>query len=154
MNFHGYPSAVASLLFSRASHVSRSRFIISKCLFIPFIDFANSSAAEGYQEQGTTTTPYSMLRLNSVGRFDVAEAAVRYAAANSTKFDTDAHVLITYFQHQNRVAEKYALENGEDASWFGGQSIFRACGNASIDQLCRRQDLIRAVDGTGPERMT
>ena len=89
-----------------------------------------------FTEEGTTTTPYSMLRLNGqldfsvqrialswdpgVGRFDVAEAAIRCAAANSTKLDTDAHVLITYFQHQNRIAEKFALENGEDDAWFEG----------------------------------
>lgn len=44
VNFHGYPSAVRSLLFGRKSHLKRSRFWIG-----------------GYREQGTTTTPYAAL---------------------------------------------------------------------------------------------
>lgn len=44
VNFHGYPSAVRSLLFGRRSHVSRGRFWVG-----------------GYEEQGTTTTPCVLL---------------------------------------------------------------------------------------------
>jgi len=108
VNFHGYPSAVASLLFARTTHVSRGRITI-----------------KGYMEEGTTTTPYSMLRLNGVGRFDIAAAAIRAAASNSNKFDVEAHQKITYFQHQNVIAEKFSLETGDDDSWFqGGKQLF------------------------------
>jgi len=101
-NFHGYPAAVASLLFGRSSHVSRRRITI-----------------KGYLEQGTTTTPYSMLRFNKVGRFDVAEAAIRAVAANDlSRVDTIAHELIVRFQNENRKAEKCALETGSDPEWF------------------------------------
>jgi len=59
-----------------------------------------------------------MLRMNSVGRFDICEAAVRaVSATGSTKFDTDANLLITYYQQENKKAEKYALEHGDDPSW-------------------------------------
>ncbi|KAG8900699.1 hypothetical protein FRB99_005815, partial [Tulasnella sp. 403] len=37
----------------------------------------------GYIEEGTTTTPWSMLRLNRAGRFDVADAAIGLIATKS-----------------------------------------------------------------------
>lgn len=61
MAFHGFPKDVASLLFNRTAHVGRSRFEI-----------------KGYIEEGTTTTPWSMLRLNKASRFDLAISAVEY----------------------------------------------------------------------------
>lgn len=45
VNFHGYPSAVRSLLFGRKSHLKRGRFWVG-----------------GYEEQGTTTTPCVALK--------------------------------------------------------------------------------------------
>ena len=93
-NFHGYPSAVAQLLFGRQSHVARNRITIG-----------------GYLEEGTTTTPYSMLRLNGCGRWDVIIKALKAVAAQSPKLDTDVHVLIAHYESENRQAEKYALES-------------------------------------------
>lgn len=37
---------------------------------------------EGYNEEGTTTTPFSIMLLNHTSRFDVAIAAVRGAQGN------------------------------------------------------------------------
>lgn len=37
---------------------------------------------EGYNEEGTTTTPFSMMLMNHTSRFDVAIAAVRGATGN------------------------------------------------------------------------
>ena len=37
---------------------------------------------EGYNEEGTTTTPFSMMLLNNCSRFHVAMAAVRGAKSN------------------------------------------------------------------------
>jgi xylulose-5-phosphate/fructose-6-phosphate phosphoketolase len=66
-NFHGYPTHLESLVFSRRNIHDRGRFMVL-----------------GYIEQGTTTTPWSMLRLNRAGRFDVAQTAVRLLIRGST----------------------------------------------------------------------
>ena len=56
-NYHSYPGELGSLLFGRGDS---TRFSIL-----------------GYLEQGTTTTPFSMLRMNEVDRYSVAAAAVK-----------------------------------------------------------------------------
>ena len=58
-NWHGYKGQLASLLFDRPHAVGRSRFAI-----------------RSYSEQGTTTTPYMMLKVNGCGRFDLASKAL------------------------------------------------------------------------------
>lgn len=103
MAFHGYPSAVQGLLFERGSGIGQSRFKVL-----------------GYIEQGTTTTPYSMLRVNKVGRYDIAQDALRGVLKMKLthKVDTEAHSLISNYQHKNRKLELYALEHGEDPEEF------------------------------------
>src|SRR5262249_10504576 len=54
--FHGYPSAIESLLFERPGS---ERFRIL-----------------GYQEEGTTTTPFDMTVRNGISRFHLAIAAL------------------------------------------------------------------------------
>jgi len=66
-----------------------------------------------------------MLRLNKVGRFDVASAAVKAVAANNpSRIDVKAHELITHYQHQNALSEKVALETGADPDWFHSSVLF------------------------------
>lgn len=59
-NFHGYPTAVKGLLGDRLSDEQGRR----------------PTAVLGYREEGTTTTPFSMLMLNGVDRFTVALTAI------------------------------------------------------------------------------
>lgn len=94
INFHGYPKEVAALLFARKSHVSRSRFTI-----------------HGYEEKGTTTTPYSMLRVNRATRFDLASEAVAQVAAMQPDhpISTRSHVLDANWKHTLVEHEKYTL---------------------------------------------
>ncbi|ELU39031.1 D-xylulose 5-phosphate/D-fructose 6-phosphate phosphoketolase, putative [Rhizoctonia solani AG-1 IA] len=65
INFHGYPLHVKSLLFARDQALSRRRFEVL-----------------GYIEEGTTTTPWSMLRLNKAGRYDIASRGVSMIASH------------------------------------------------------------------------
>jgi xylulose-5-phosphate/fructose-6-phosphate phosphoketolase len=92
VNFHGYASPVRSLLFGRRTHVSRKRFTIN-----------------GYKEEGTTTTPYDLLRMNGVDRYTIAQQAVEQVAASSPKIDTKAHELIVKFQRQSALDKKTLL---------------------------------------------
>nr|XP_019011514.1 phosphoketolase [Kwoniella pini CBS 10737]OCF50295.1 phosphoketolase [Kwoniella pini CBS 10737] len=104
MNFHGYPKDLASLLFSRNAHVGRSRFDIL-----------------GYIEEGTTTTPWSMLRLNNTSRYTLADIAVRRIFRDQPNHPVGirTHELSSFWQHQLVLHDKYTKENGEDPDWCG-----------------------------------
>ncbi|KAG9126059.1 hypothetical protein FRC07_005093, partial [Ceratobasidium sp. 392] len=87
INFHGYPLHVKSLLFSRNQALSRQRFEVL-----------------GYIEEGTTTTPWSMLRLNKAGRYDIAAKAISLVAHQNKNHPivTRAHELSSFFLHKNQ----------------------------------------------------
>ncbi|HEY0792651.1 MAG TPA: hypothetical protein VGD78_16430 [Chthoniobacterales bacterium] len=57
--FHGYPAVIHGLLHGRSD---TGRF-----------------HARGYQEEGTTTTPFDMVVLNRMSRIHLAMEAIRYA---------------------------------------------------------------------------
>ncbi|WVR07520.1 hypothetical protein IAU60_004562 [Kwoniella sp. DSM 27419] len=102
MNFHGYPKDMASLLFNRNAHIGRSRFDIL-----------------GYIEEGTTTTPWSMLRLNNTSRYTLADIAVQRIYANQPDHPVGvrAHELSSFWRHQLVKHDQYAKEHGEDPEW-------------------------------------
>nr|ODO02235.1 phosphoketolase [Cryptococcus depauperatus CBS 7855] len=101
-SFHGYPKDVASLLFSRRAHVGRSRFDIL-----------------GYIEEGTTTTPWSMLRLNDTSRYSIANIAIQRVTNTQPNHPISirAHELSSYWKHQLVLHEKYTQEHGNDPDW-------------------------------------
>ncbi|KIR29109.1 phosphoketolase [Cryptococcus deuterogattii 99/473] len=103
-NFHGYPKDVAALLFSRRAHVGRSRFDIL-----------------GYIEEGSTTTAYSMLRLNNTSRYSLADIAVRRVARDQPNhpINVRAHELSSYWRHQLVLHDKFTKEYGKDPEWCG-----------------------------------
>lgn len=59
-NYHGYAAELQGLLFGRPG--------------------LHRMTVEGYKEEGTTTTPFDMMLVNGVSRFDVAKRALRGAA--------------------------------------------------------------------------
>nr|XP_019044735.1 phosphoketolase [Kwoniella bestiolae CBS 10118]OCF23665.1 phosphoketolase [Kwoniella bestiolae CBS 10118] len=104
INFHGYPKDMASLLFNRNAHVGRSRFDIL-----------------GYIEEGTTTTPWSMLRLNNTSRYTLADVAVQRVSRDQPNHPIGirAHELSSFWQHQLVLHDRYTKEHGEDPAWCG-----------------------------------
>ena len=84
-NFHGYPHDLKNIL---------ANYINPKRIF-----------AHGYEEQGSTVTPFAMLAMNRTSRFhlmlDVAKA----------EKSTD---LISKYQSEIDSRMAYALEHGED----------------------------------------
>ncbi|KAF8312100.1 phosphoketolase [Clavulina sp. PMI_390] len=100
INYHGYPAQVKGLLFERNHHIGHKRMEIL-----------------GYIEEGTTTTPWMMLRLNQAGRFDIAERAVGLIAMYqpNSSVAVRAHELRSWYKHQNTEYEKYALLHGIDS---------------------------------------
>lgn len=73
----------------------------------------------GYIEQGTTTTPWSMLRLNDASRYTVASKALTRVTRDQPNHPVTvkAHELSSFWQHQLREHEKYTVEHGEDPDW-------------------------------------
>ncbi|KAK4224290.1 phosphoketolase [Podospora fimiseda] len=66
-NYHGYPTELQGILFAREN-------------------VARMSVA-GYIEEGSTTTPFDMMLRNGVSRFDLAEKALKAAAAEGKNED-------------------------------------------------------------------
>jgi len=94
VNYHGYASELKGLVFGRQG--------------------VERMSVEGYNEEGTTTTPFCMMLLNGVSRYHVAHRAIAAAAKVNPKVATVAHEMRTHFMHLAQKDEEYARENGED----------------------------------------
>ncbi|SCZ89970.1 BZ3500_MvSof-1268-A1-R1_Chr9g10658 [Microbotryum saponariae] len=113
INWHGHPAQIASLLFNRPHSVGRTRFHIN-----------------GYIEQGSTTTPYLMLKVNKCDRYTVATNALDMVALNFSKYPNhfappekhervgrvvaQVQQRIAIYASKNREFEKYAQETQQD----------------------------------------
>lgn len=93
-NFHGYPSALAQLLFHRGD---TDRFIIN-----------------GYQEEGTTTTPFDMLVRNGASRFHLVIQALTLASSYNPEAAVMAMEKVSYFTYVLKDHRRYIREYGDD----------------------------------------
>ncbi|EWG44569.1 hypothetical protein FVEG_15677 [Fusarium verticillioides 7600] len=93
-NYHGYAAELQGLLFGRPG--------------------LHRMTVEGYKEEGSTTTPFDMMLLNWVSRFDVAKRALKGAAETNDKIK--AKLDETLKKIDDRVAEvkKYIQDEGKD----------------------------------------
>lgn len=87
LSFHGYPQSVKSLLFD---YENPARFTVN-----------------GYEEKGSTTTPFDMLARNRVSRYDVAERVAEHF--NHKK-------LADQFAQKRQEILDFAEENSVDPS--------------------------------------
>lgn len=94
VNFHGYPSAVKQLIYSRGA---AQRFHI-----------------HGYQEEGTTTTPFDMNVRNHTSRFHLIMQAIRLAAPKNPKVAAKASSLISHYEYILQEHKEYIRKNGKD----------------------------------------
>jgi len=85
-NFHGYPQTLRSIL---TNYVNPSRI----------------RAVHGFEDQGSTTTPFEMLRLNHASRYDIALDVAR---------DFNRLDLVEKYENILRANAAYARENGID----------------------------------------
>jgi xylulose-5-phosphate/fructose-6-phosphate phosphoketolase len=63
---------------------------------------------EGYDEEGTTTTPFSMMLVNKCSRFHVAMAAVRGAGKNNPKIQLKRQELLANLYHAIKKANVWS----------------------------------------------
>ena len=84
-NFHGYPETLENIL---ENYTVRGRLRV-----------------HGFNEEGSTTTPFEMLRRNAASRYDIAIDVAKLAG--------DA-ALISKYQQILDENHTYALDNGVD----------------------------------------
>ena len=101
INFHGYPSLIKQLLFGRPTI---GRFKIN-----------------GYQEEGTTTTPFDMQVRNGTSRYHLIMQAIRLAARHNPYVSARANDRVRHYEYVLAAHGQYICENGEDpeeiANW-------------------------------------
>lgn len=84
-NFHGYPATLETILENYAD--------------------ARRLRVHGFYEEGSTTTPFEMLRRNACSRFDLATDVARVIGRDK---------LVDKYQHVLKENHDYALVYGED----------------------------------------
>lgn len=95
VNFHGYPQTMKQVLFDYAKHPERF-------------------TVHGYEESGSTTTPFDMMVRNRVDRYHLAMDAFAKAAEQGVIPETEAQKLISDFQEKLAEHRNYVIEHGED----------------------------------------
>ena len=94
INFHGYVSAVKQLLFGRR-HVQRFHI-------------------NGYNEEGTTTTPFDMNVRNKTDRYNLIMQAIRLAAVNNPRVAARASERVHHYEYVLVDHRRYIQDNGVD----------------------------------------
>ena len=84
-NFHGYPETLETIL---ENYTMRGRLRV-----------------HGYNEEGSTTTPFEMLRRNAASRYDIATDVAKLCGRDD---------LVLKYQETLAKNHAYALEHGED----------------------------------------
>lgn len=106
-NFHGYPSAVKQLIFDRPE---RQRWTVN-----------------GYQEEGTTTTPFYLLMQNGVDRYHLILQAIQMVAPGNKEVAAKADRIIARYNQKLADTAKYVEEHGADTAeivdWVWGSGL-------------------------------
>jgi len=103
INFHGYPSAVKQLLFSRARDVTT-----------PNGTSVPRFSIHGYVEEGTTTTPFDMAVSNQTSRFHIALEALKRGELYNPKVTVSAIDAGTKYVRLLNQFSKYIVRSGND----------------------------------------
>jgi xylulose-5-phosphate/fructose-6-phosphate phosphoketolase len=95
LNFHGYPQTIKQVLFDYAADARRF-------------------TVHGYEETGSTTTPFDMMVRNRVDRFHLAMEALKQAAERGVITKDRANEIITTCKDTLRHHRDYIIEHGDD----------------------------------------
>lgn len=87
---HGYPAVIHSMMHGRANE---ARFHV-----------------RGFKDAGTTTTPFDMVVLNGISRFDLAKLALRYVP----RLRSESSDVIDMFDRKLYEHHSYIRQNFED----------------------------------------
>lgn len=106
LNFHGYPQTMKQVLFDYGGNASRFHI-------------------HGYEETGSTTTPFDMMVRNRVDRFHLALSAVARAREMGVLTPAEHDALEAKYRHELQSHRAYIMEVGDDPleitnwSWHG-----------------------------------
>ena len=92
-NYHGYPTELQGLLFGR-----------------PRLE---RMSVDGYREEGTTTTPFDMMLVNSVSRFDVATRALQVGLEGDKEGSGRIGNLIKEIEKRVVDVRRFIADNGK-----------------------------------------
>ncbi|KAJ4198937.1 hypothetical protein NW767_008524 [Fusarium falciforme] len=93
-NYHGYAAELQGLLFGRPG--------------------LHRMTVEGYKEEGTTTTPFDMMLVNGVSRFDVAKRALRGAAKYKDEVEKKLDGILKKIDTRVEEVKAYIRDKGTD----------------------------------------
>jgi xylulose-5-phosphate/fructose-6-phosphate phosphoketolase len=88
--YHGYPYLIHRLTYRRKNHVNFH--------------------VHGFQEEGSTTTPFDMAVMNAIDRFHLALAAIRRVP----RLGAQVHGVIATIESKLETHHAYVQEHGED----------------------------------------
>ncbi|KAK0713656.1 XFP N-terminal domain-containing protein [Lasiosphaeria miniovina] len=93
-NYHGYQTELQGLLFGRAG--------------------LHRMAVDGYREEGSTTTPFDMMLVNRVSRFDVAARALRAGVERNLDVKQRLGACLEDIRRRVEDVRAFIAEHGED----------------------------------------
>jgi len=112
--YHGYPWLIHRLTYRRTNH--------------------KNMHVRGYKEEGTTTTPFDMLVLNDLDRFDlVADVIDRVPKLGYMAAYTKQYVRDKLIEH-NQYIEKYGQDMPEIREWMWKQDLQPAKGPSKMGE--------------------
>jgi len=88
--YHGYPYLIHRLTYRRKNHVNFH--------------------VHGFQEEGSTTTPFDMAVMNRIDRFHLALAVLRRVPG----LGAEVHAVVSMIESMLETHHAYVRENGED----------------------------------------
>jgi xylulose-5-phosphate/fructose-6-phosphate phosphoketolase len=95
--YHGYPWLIHRLTYRRTNH--------------------GNLHVRGYKEEGTTTTPFDMVVLNNMDRFQLATDAIRRVARLKGAADNVLQILSEKLTEHRRFIHEHGDDLPEVRSW-------------------------------------
>ncbi len=95
INFHGYPQTIKQMLFD-------------------YVQDARRFTIHGYEETGSTTTPFDMMVRNRVDRYHLAMEAFAHAAEQGVITKAAAQGYVSTFQEKLAEHRAYVMKYGKD----------------------------------------
>ncbi|KAL2194191.1 XFP N-terminal domain-containing protein [Corynascus similis CBS 632.67] len=93
-NYHGYAAGLQGLLFGRPR--------------------PDRMSVSGYREEGSTTTPFDMMLVNGVSRFDLARKALQVGADRNVEVKGQADRLVGEVDRRVEDVRQFIVEHGKD----------------------------------------
>lgn len=93
-NYHGYATELSGLLFGRKT--------------------VERMSVEGYREEGSTTTPFDMMLVNRVSRFDLVESSLKAGAQHNEEVKGKLEAGLSEVKERVKAVREFIVGNGKD----------------------------------------